>query len=192
MYNSGETYQVNLGSIENKGMEFALSAIPVSTSALKWNTFFTISFNKNKVVDLGGLDNQIGNNIGSAQDGVTILRVGRPIAEFYGYQFLGTWKTDEAAEATLYKMKPGDAKYADVNGDFIYNSADLMAIGNGTPSYSFGFIDLSFANFTLSFMFQGTHGNDVYSQSLAYTWGGQGQAKNATNAEALNIWTAGK
>ena len=39
MYNSGETYQVNLGSIENKGMEFALSAIPVSTKCFKMEYF---------------------------------------------------------------------------------------------------------------------------------------------------------
>ncbi len=38
-------------------------------------------------------------------------------------------------------------------------------------------------------MFQGTQGNQIYSQTLAYLWGGQGQAYNATTADALNIWT---
>jgi TonB-linked SusC/RagA family outer membrane protein len=192
-YLGGGNYQRNIGTVENKGLEFALSAIPVASSTVKWNSYFTLSFNRNKVLDLGGLDNVQVNNIGSAQDGASLLRVGRPLGEFYGYEFLGTWKTSEAAEADKFGMKPGDPKYTDVNGDHAYNSKDLMAIGNGTPKYAFGFInDVSYGNFTLSVMFQGTHGNQIYSQTLAYLWGGQGQAKNATTEDALNMWTAAK
>ncbi len=133
------------------------------------------------------------NNIGSPQNGIAILKVGQPLGEFYGYKFLGTWKTAEAAEADKFGMKPGDAKYEDVDGDHKYTSADLQTIGNGTPKYSFGFInDISYGNFTFSFMFQGTHGNQIYSQTLAYTWGGLGDARNATTQDALEIWTAKK
>ncbi|SHH51975.1 TonB-linked outer membrane protein, SusC/RagA family [Chryseolinea serpens] len=189
-YMGGGYYQTNLGKIENKGLEFALRGTPINTGALKWNSFFTLSFNRNKVLDLGGLDNIQANNIGSAQDGAAIMRVGRPLGEFYGYEFLGTWKSSEADEAAKFGLLPGAAKYTDVNGDHAYNSADLKPIGNGTPKYSFGFInDVSYGNFTLSFMFQGTHGNQIYSQTMAYLWGGQGQAKNATTSEAMNMWS---
>ena len=40
-------------------------------------------------------------------------------------------------------------------------------------------------------MFQGTHGNQIYSGTLPYTFGGQGDARNATNADILNVWTPG-
>lgn len=189
-YLGGGSYQRNIGTIENKGLEFALRGTPVNSNGFKWNSFFTISFNRNKVLDLGGLNNVQVGNIGSAQDGASLLRVGRPLGEFYGYRFLGTWKTAEASEAAQFGMKPGDPKYVDVNNDHTYNSDDLMVIGNGTPNYSFGFInDVTYKDFTLSFMFQGTQGNQIYSQTLAYLWGGQGQAKNATTREALNMWT---
>ena len=41
-------------------------------------------------------------------------------------------------------------------------------------------------------MFQGTQGNQKFSQTLAFLWGGLGDMKNATTAEAVpeNLWTA--
>lgn len=188
-YDGGGTYLANIGSLDNKGIEFALGGSPLA-GKVHWSTNFTISFNKNRITSLGGDDNIVVNNIGSAQTGVSILKVGMPLGEFYGYQFLGTWKTNEAAQAAQFGMKPGDAKYTDVNGDHKYTGADLMPIGNGTPKYSFGFInDVSYGNFTLSFMFQGTHGNQIYSGTIPYTLGGLGDARNATSTTALNIWT---
>jgi hypothetical protein len=38
-------------------------------------------------------------------------------------------------------------------------------------------------------MFQGTHGNQIYSGTIPYTLGGLGDARNATSTTALNIWT---
>jgi len=191
-YMGGGSYARNIGTIENKGLELSLKAIPVNTRGITWNSFFTISFNRNKVVDLGGLNNISVNNIGSAQTGASMLRVGRPLGEFYGYQFLGTWKTSEAAAAAAYGNKPGDAKYLDVNGDHTFNASDYLPLGNATPKYSYGFInDISYKEFTLSFMFQGQQGSQVFSQTLAYLWGGLGDMKNATTTEAVpeNLWS---
>jgi hypothetical protein len=68
-----------------------------------------------------------------------------------------------------------------------------MNIGNGTPGYTFGWInDLSYNDFTLSFMFQGSHGNQILSGSFPYMYGGLGDARNATSSDALGTWTAGQ
>jgi len=189
-YDGGGTYQRNIGSLTNNGVEFSLGGTPVTSPNFKWTTNVTLSINRNKVTSLGGLDNQVvasGNNTINA-----ILKVGQPLGEFYGYKFLGTWKTSEAAEAALYGMKPGDAKYQDVNGDHTYNSDDYQTLGNATPKFTYGFInDVSYKNFTLSFMFQGQQGSQVFSQTLAYTYGGLGDQKNATTINAVpeNLWT---
>jgi TonB-dependent starch-binding outer membrane protein SusC len=183
-YLGGGTIENNIGSIGNKGLEFAIGGVPIATSKFKWTTNFNFSLNRNKVLSLQGINN--------ITDGFGIIKVGLPLGEFYGYKFLGTWKTDEASEAALYGMKPGDAKYQDVNGDHAYTSADYQPIGNATPRYSYGFInDFSYGHFTLSFMFQGEQGNQIFSQTLAYLWGGLGDVKNATLAEAVpeNLWT---
>ncbi|MDB5010760.1 MAG: TonB-dependent receptor, partial [Mucilaginibacter sp.] len=189
-YGGGGTYQRNIGSLTNNGLEFAIGGTPVVSTDFRWSTNINLSINRNKVTNLGGLDNQV---VGSGNNTVNaILKVGQPLGEFYGYKFLGTWKTSEAAQAALYGMKPGDAKYQDVNGDHAYTSADYQTLGNATPKFSYGFInDFSYKAFTLSFMFQGAQGGQVFSQTLAYLWGGLGDMKNATTAEAVpeNLWT---
>ncbi len=186
----GQSYQRNLGSLENKGLEFALGGTPISSGKFIWTTNLTLSFNRNKVLNLGGLDSVINGNVGSAQVGNSILVVGEPIGDFFGFKYLGTWKSSEVDKAADYGMKPGDSKYVDVNGDHAYTPDDYMIIGNGNPKYSFGFInDFTYGNFSLSVMFQGTHGNQIYSGTFPYTFGGQGDARNATNADILNVWT---
>src|SRR5882762_6405588 len=187
-YLGGQSYNRNIGSLSNKGFALTLGGTPVAGPKFRWTSTFTLSVNRNKVLNLGGLDNVIT----GGPTGQNVLRVGRPLGEFYGYNFLGTWKSSDAAEAALFGMKPGDARYIDVNGDHAYTTADYQAIGNGTPKYSFGFInDVTYGNFTLSFMFQGTQGAKKYGQTLAFLWGGLGDMKNATTAEAVpeNLWT---
>lgn len=189
-YMGGESYDRNMGKLNNKGIELNIGGIPLSNKDFTWSTNLTFSLNRNKVVDLEGLDNVQVNNIGSAQSGISYLKVGRPLGEFYGYKFLGTWKSSEAEEAAKFGMKPGDARYEDVNGDHAYTSDDMQRIGNATPDFTFGFSnDLKYKNFTLNLMFYGSIGQDIYSQSMAYIWGGQGQAKSPTTMEALNMWT---
>ena len=192
-WNSGGSYSNNIGSLENKGIEFALGGTPISQGAFKWTTNFTLSFNRNKVLNLGGLDSIVEGNIGSAQNSEAILVTGRSLGNFYGYKFLGTWKTHDAAEAAAFGQKPGDSRYVDVNDDKKFTTADLMVIGNGIPKYSFGWInDFSYHNWTVSVMIQGTHGNQIYSGTLPYTFGGLGDARNPTNKDILNVWTAQK
>jgi TonB-dependent starch-binding outer membrane protein SusC len=191
-YNGGGTYAANIGSLSNKGIEFTLGGTPVSGSAVKWTTYLTLSFNTNKILDLGGQDNIQVNGIGQQQGGLSLLKVGDPIGSFFGYNFLGTWKTSEAAQAALFGLKPGDAKYQDVNGDNKYSSADEMPIGNALPRYTFGFTnDISLANFDLNFMFQGMQGNKIFSTLIPETYGSAADARDATSKDALTMWTAG-
>jgi TonB-linked SusC/RagA family outer membrane protein len=190
-YLGGGNYQVNLGSLYNKGFEFDLGATPVSLRHFKWTTTAIVSVNRNKVLTLNGLDSVITSGIGSAQTGVSLLKVGMPLGEFYGYKFLGTWKQSEAAEAAAYGNKPGDSKYYDPAGLHSISSADRLPIGNGAPKYSFSWInDLAFGNFNLTMLFYGTHGNQIYSGTFPYTYGGLGDARNATNRGILDVWTS--
>lgn len=189
-YMGGGSYDRNMGKLNNRGLELSVGGMPISNKDFSWTTNLSFSFNRNKVVDLAGLDDVAVNNIGSSQEGISYLKVGRPLGEFYGYKFLGTWKSSEADEAAKFGMKPGDARFEDVNGDNAYTAADMQQIGNGTPDFTFGFSnDFSYKNFTLNLMFYGSVGNDIYSQTMAYIWGGQGQARTPTTVEALNMWT---
>ena len=189
-YMGGGSYKRNMGQLNNRGLELSLGGVPVSGKDFSWNSFFTVSFNRNEVVDLMGEDNVSFSGVGTFGAGVSRLMVGHPLADFWGYKFLGTWKSSEADEAARYGARPGDAKYLDLDNNGAISPDDKMVIGNGTPDFSFGFInDLRYKNFSLSLMFQGMVGNEIYSQTMATVWGGHGMSRNATIKEALTVWT---
>src|SRR5690606_16112722 len=107
------TVTSNIGSMENKGFEFAINTLNISKEDFSWTTDFNISLNKNKVIALTG-----GADIFS---GSSIIREGEPVGSFFGFVHLGTWGTHEEDEAAKYLKKPGDIKYQDVDGNGVIN-----------------------------------------------------------------------
>jgi len=173
VYTGFSTALYNIGSIENKGLEFVIEAIPVITKDFSWNTNFNISFNRSKVLELaselplrmrtnsGGGYNFWNNNWALKQ-----LVIGQPVEQMYGYVNLGTWGTDEADEALKYGQVPGDTKWLDVNGDGRIDLAGdgNQIIGNATPKFYYGWNhNIRYKNFNLSFLIQGSYGNDIFN-----------------------------
>ncbi|REE05869.1 SusC/RagA family TonB-linked outer membrane protein [Marinoscillum furvescens] len=157
----------NIGSIENKGVEFFVSTKNL-VNEFKWNTSFNISTNKNKVKDLP--DELLTN--GYIQNGsFHILQEGMPIGTFYGWKFEGVYSRDEdnvngvtnGALGPVYQG--GDPIWDDLNGDHIIDEDDRQVIGNAQADFFGGITnDFSYKNFTLSVFFQFTYGNEIYSE----------------------------
>jgi len=130
---------MNYGSVENQGIEVALSTRNVATSDFTWNTDITLTNNKNTVTGLGPTGADIYSQTG-AGNGTSVIRIGEPVGSFFGLNRLGTWKTSEAVEAARYGMLPGDLHFKDVNND---GKIDLMSdgdiIGRAFPKIVAGF-----------------------------------------------------
>ncbi|HWK05179.1 MAG TPA: TonB-dependent receptor [Puia sp.] len=111
----------NVGSVRNTGIEINLNTVNVKTKDFTWSTNFIFATNKNKILKLndGNADIFPGPNFLGQTN---VLRVGQPIGSFYGMTRLGTYSTDEAADAATQNLKPGDRK-------FLYNK-------DGSPYYS--------------------------------------------------------
>ncbi|GAA4319532.1 TonB-dependent receptor [Compostibacter hankyongensis] len=111
----------NVGSVRNAGIEISLSTTNIQTKNVTWTTDFAFASNKNTILKLneGNADIFPGPNFLGETN---VLRVGYPIGSFYGMTRLGTYGSDEAAEADEHGLKPGDRKY-------IYNE-------DGSPYYS--------------------------------------------------------
>jgi TonB-dependent starch-binding outer membrane protein SusC len=165
-------YTRNIGSMENKGLEFTLRTINIKTQDFSWNTTFNISFNKNKVLSLAtpapifsGNPNFLSNT--------GILQVGQPVGSFWGLIREGVWTDAERAEAAKYvsyrggkDILPGDLKYKDVTPDYQINDLDRVIIGNGNPKGWGSFSnDFSYKNFDVLIELAYTYGNDVLNQS---------------------------
>ncbi|MFT3946110.1 MAG: TonB-dependent receptor [Agriterribacter sp.] len=171
---------MNVGSMENKGIELALNTANVKNNNFSWNTTFNISINRNSVVYLTGGSDIISGN--------TIIRVGEPIGSFYGRINLGTWGSHEEAEAATYKMLPGDIKYKDINEDGALNDNDRTIIGRGMPAGFGTFMNtIEYKNWSLMVDLQFMYGNDVLDRSIHSAEDRQGIANSYKTV--LNAWT---
>jgi TonB-linked SusC/RagA family outer membrane protein len=178
----------NVGSVENKGLELSLSGHPL-IGIVKWNTGFNISWNRNKVLDLGESERlEFRTTYGgySLRNGFMQLRVGEPFGQMYGYGYEGVWKETEATQAAAFGQLPGDPKYTDVDNDQKITTSDIKVIGNSIPDFVFGWNNnLSFKNFEISLLVQGSKGNDIFNQGrIRLERAGEG-----TSARLLDRWT---
>ncbi|SEL49045.1 SusC/RagA family TonB-linked outer membrane protein [Parapedobacter koreensis] len=176
----------NIGNMENKGVEVALHTDNLN-GALKWNTSFNISFNRNKVLALGEANDDIFANPYFLAN-TNVIRVGQPVGSFYGYVREGTWASDEAAEAARYNLLPGDVKLRDVNDDGQINEADRVIIGSGLPKFFGGFLNtFVYKNFDVALELQFSYGNDILNMSKSTGEDRIGQVNSY--ATVLNGWT---
>ncbi|ASZ13328.1 TonB-dependent receptor [Chitinophaga pendula] len=170
----------NIGSMENRGVEFSLNTVNVKTKNFSWNTNFNISINKNKVLALtGGSDIYSGN---------TVIRVGESVGSLFGRVHLGTWSTAEKDLAAVYKARPGDVKYLDLNNDKLINDNDRTIIGKGIPDGFGTFLNtFQYKNWSLTVDLQYMYGNDVLDRSIHSLEDRQGIANSYKTV--LNAWT---
>ncbi len=188
------TITKNIGSLENKGIEFAINTVNISTQDFTWNTSFNISLNKNKVLSLATPADIFGVGNPGFTNETGIIRVGEAVGSFWGLKRLGTWSESERAEAAKYNYRggktvmPGDVKYLDVNGDYQINDDDRMIIGNGNPkgwgSFSNSF---KYKNLDLVIDIQYSFGNDILDMSTHSAEDRVGIANSYKTV--LNAWT---
>jgi TonB-linked SusC/RagA family outer membrane protein len=185
----------NVGSMENRGIEFSINSVNVQRDKFTWSTTFNISMNRNKVLSLATPSDIF--NVGgpSITNPTSVIRIGEPVGAFWGLVRLGTWSTDEADEAasfTSYRngltMLPGDIKYLDVNGDKAITDADRMIIGNGSPKAWGAFTNyLKYGNIDLTIELQYSYGNDIMDMNLHSSEDRQSLANSYRTV--LNAWT---
>jgi TonB-linked SusC/RagA family outer membrane protein len=151
---------MNVGKIENKGIEVTLNAKPVLTNNFKWDVNINWFANRNQVVDLGGSIKNI--TLFSAWDVSVNATEGEPYGTIKGRNFIfKDGKTvvyspaDEAAglgKAGMYKRSDQDEILGNVN-----------PVWNGGITNTF-----SYKGFSLSTLIDIQHGGSIYSVGNKY------------------------
>lgn len=157
--------QTNIGETKTTGMELSLSSVNVkSKSGFNWTTDFNIYFSREKIVRL--TDPNLKRDITNG------WFVGEPISIIYDYKKVGIWQTNEAAQAAVYGVKPGDIKLDDVDKNNVINAQDRQVIGSFQPDFVAGMTNhFEFKNFDLNIVLFGRFGQKVVATYLA---GGEG------------------
>jgi len=137
--------QANVGSVRNKGIELMLTTVNIDNKNLKWETSFTFTKNKNKIVSIYGQK--------EADDIANNLFIGESIDAQYNYKFDGIWQANEIEEAQKYGQTEGQAKVVDQNNDGKITAAlDRMILGSSDPDWIGSLSSrLTYKNFDFSF-----------------------------------------
>jgi len=181
---------VNIGSLENKGIEITLNTVNIERKDFSWKTNFVYSLNRNKVLSLDTESSVLDMTLsrGSETSIITRTAVGQPIAQYYGYKVIGRFETATdfyyKDDAGVIKETPrpegqpiskngvwiGDYIYEDINKDGVINDADRTYIGNPEAKFTYGIGNtFSYKNFDLTISLSGSYGNDVYNWIRRWT-----------------------
>ncbi|WP_418263683.1 SusC/RagA family TonB-linked outer membrane protein [Flavobacterium faecale] len=181
----------NVGNVDNKGIDIAVSATIFKTKNFSWNSSFNIAYQENKVTKL---DKGV-----SFETGAYKVEEGQPIGNIFGYTNLGIYQYNEsnayapdgtrltpnfndagvfqnytlngAAYTGVVKkntlggavLEGGDIIWEDLNNDNVITADDRKVLGNGIPKYYGGFSnEFKYKNLKLSFLFDYSLGQDIY------------------------------
>lgn len=121
------TVQVNLGTIQSKGLEFVVNGTPIASKNFEWTVMGNITFERGKIKKLaGGIPLFVGNK--------WYVEEGGKIGNFYGWKNLGVyqWNESNAYDDNWKKLTVvlEDGKPKIENGKPVYTQNGQLYTGN--------------------------------------------------------------
>jgi len=176
-------YYLNLGNIQNSGIEATAFVVPISRKSLKWTSTVNIASNKNRIIKLS--DAKIpgaipGNSFVLTQAGVNMyqseIKEGGSWGDIYGYAFQRNPKDN-----TILVDETGAPQKTNNPNNFI---------GNPNPKFTLGWNNSwDISQFTVSFLVDGRFGGKVMSvtQAVLDGFGDSKASADARDAGGVNI-----
>lgn len=145
---SGFTREViNLGRVNNSGLEIALHGNPIKKKDFSWNTRIVYSSNKNEIMELA--DSSVVLRNGPVAGGQIVAKVGGSMGDMYGRG---------------YQRSPDGQVIYDPNTGFALITENLVYIGNTTPKGKLGFNNtFTYKQLKLGFQFDAQWGAVAHS-----------------------------
>jgi iron complex outermembrane receptor protein len=179
----------NVGSMVNKGVEFAVNVVPVRNSDWNWDVNYNVTFNKNEITNLTIAPdptfpgNEYGGIAGGVGNTIQINSVGSPRGAFYTYQ-----QVYDAAG------KPVEGLFVDRDGNGVINERDRYQYQQSDPRVFMGLSsNVSYRKWNGGFVaranFDNYVYNNVYSNLGRFT--AVGGLPNILNNASVNILETG-
>lgn len=159
----------NVGTIENRGIEFSTDVDIIRSKKINWRVSGNISFNDNKVLSINQKDGgfiPVGGDNG-LNGTLSRLVPGQRVGDFYGYIQLGCYTPVLLAEkAPTFQpaVKEGNKRYKDVDGNGYLDFDDVVKIGRSLPLFTGGFsTNLNIYGIDINASFIYSYGNQAYN-----------------------------
>lgn len=178
----------NLGTVRNRGVEFAMSAQPVKpTKDFQWVFSVNGAYVKNTIVKLpeNGADrNRIGgdyvwNSATNSYEWMGGLQEGGTMGDVYAFKHIGIYQTDEEAANAPYDILPegtdktkfaGDAIFLDHDRNDTIDNRDRVYMGNYYPKWTGGISNtLNYKRFGFTVRMDYMTGHTIYNYVRATT-----------------------
>jgi TonB-linked SusC/RagA family outer membrane protein len=139
--------KVNIGQLNNKGLEALLTVVPVRSKDISWETGFNAAYNKSKVIDLA--NGQKGFQVGTGEFfGFVWHEKGLPLASLRGFD---------------YKR---DAKGNIITSGGLFQAGSLKTYGSAIPTWTGGWTNtITFKRFRIFAQVDFKAGNKFMSNS---------------------------
>jgi TonB-linked SusC/RagA family outer membrane protein len=155
-----DTLLDNAGTIQNDGLEVALSAFPVQGNNFQWSSTATYSTNRNELVSLSNERFSLGNGYfdtgytgGPIQQPTHRVQIGEEIGNFYGFKSIGV------TEDGYWQI---EGQNGELKSILDQDPDDKQIIGNGVPDYNVGWTNtLRYGNWDLSVTMRGSFGFQI-------------------------------
>jgi iron complex outermembrane receptor protein len=171
--NLSDFVTTNVGALENRGIEFTLSAGIFEArdpGDFRWDATFNMAYNQNEITRINALGSgteQIltGDISGGVGNTIQVLQPGFPSSSFHAYRHIR-----DANGNPIYEDVNGDGVindsdlYEDLNGDGVVNQDDRQPYEQAAPDFIIGHSSyFSFGSFDLSYAVRAQIGNHVYN-----------------------------
>ncbi len=190
----GGSILANVGSMYNKGFEFAINATPVKSNDFSWTTTLNFTSIKNEVTSLDPNVKQLIGSTGGLES-ASITKPGYSIASIYAVKTNGV---NPANGRRIYVNAAGrEVQYLHLGGANAWTyldgtqatspAADAQVLGNTLPKWYGGFNNtFRYKALDLNLMFTYSGGNYIYNGSRA---GLLDQRVWNNSTEVLRAWT---
>ncbi|AIM36494.1 membrane protein [Sphingobacterium sp. ML3W] len=187
----GASPYLNIGDMQNKGIELSLNYHQQQKDPDKFNFDLGVNFskNKNEILSLApGVDEVIYGAFRSME--TSIMKTGQPFGAFYGYKIAGIYQNDsELANLPSYdKARVGGFRYEDLNDDGKIDANDRTVIGSPHPDFTYSInFNANYKNFDMMMYFYGSQGNQNYEATRYYT--DMGVFDGQKSVRVLDAWS---
>jgi iron complex outermembrane receptor protein len=164
----------NIGTVENKGLEFTVNALLAEPEGdgFSWSTNFNFAYNKNELTDINPFIGdslvqleriQTGGIAGGVGSMIQILQPGQPVNSFFVYRHK-TGDNGKPIVGTDLEM------YEDINGDGQINQDDRVPYKSPDPDWIIGHTSsMRWKKFDAGFTLLAKLGNYVYNNIASST-----------------------